>query len=163
MTLTGRQRRHLRALGHELKATLQVGKEGVSDALVGALGQLLTDHELVKVKIGQNAPLERHDAADELARRSKSEVAQVLGNAVLLYRPSDDEPAIALPGNSKKKPDAAAPPSKKQASKAKQKQKAARPPAKAPPGKKKPSPTAGAGAGGRRAPSPAARRPRRTP
>jgi RNA-binding protein len=97
MTLTGRQRRHLRALGHELKATLQVGKEGVTEALVGALGQLLKDHELVKVKIGQNSPVERHAAAGELASHSRSEVAQVLGNAVLLYR-AGDEPVIVLPG-----------------------------------------------------------------
>jgi RNA-binding protein len=95
--LTGKQRRHLRALGHELRPIVQVGKDGIDDGLVAAVDRALEDHELVKVKVGEGANLERHDAADELARRTRSEVAQVLGNIVLLYRAHPDEPEIVLP------------------------------------------------------------------
>jgi RNA-binding protein len=41
--------------------------------------------------------MDRHEAADALAIRTKSDVAQVLGNTVLLYRPDPDEPVIKLP------------------------------------------------------------------
>ena len=95
--LTGKQRRHLRGLGHALEPIVQVGKGGIDDGLVAALDQALVDHELVKVKVGESAGMDRHQAADALAERTQSQVAQVLGNTVLLYRARPDDPEIALP------------------------------------------------------------------
>jgi len=95
--LTGKQRRHLRALGHKLTPVVQVGKDGIDEGLVKAIDQALTDHELIKIKVGENAGLDRQDAAEAIASKTKSEVAQVLGNTVLLYRAHPDEPAIELP------------------------------------------------------------------
>ncbi|MBL0219704.1 MAG: ribosome assembly RNA-binding protein YhbY [Myxococcales bacterium] len=95
--LTGKQRRHLRALGHELKVVVQVGKNGIDPGLVAAVDQALNDHELVKIKVADNADLDRHEAADSIASQTKSEVAQVLGNTVLLYRADPLEPEITLP------------------------------------------------------------------
>jgi RNA-binding protein len=97
MMLTGKQRRHLRALAHELDPIVQVGKGGLDDGLVAAVDRALTDHELVKVKVGEAAGLDRHSAAEQLATRTKAEVAQVIGNIVLLYRADPDEPKITLP------------------------------------------------------------------
>jgi len=96
--LNGKQRRYLRGLGHDLKAIVQVGKGGIDDGLVAAVEQALEDHELVKLKVGEAANLDRHEAADAIARQTHSEVAQVLGNTVLLYRANPDEPTIVLPG-----------------------------------------------------------------
>ncbi|MBA3464068.1 MAG: ribosome assembly RNA-binding protein YhbY [Deltaproteobacteria bacterium] len=95
--LTGKQRRHLRGLGHKLQVIVQVGKGGVDEGVVTAIDQALADHELVKIKVGENAELDRHQAAEELAKQTKSQVAQVLGNTVLLYRAHPDEPTIELP------------------------------------------------------------------
>jgi RNA-binding protein len=95
--LTGKQRRHLRALGHELKPIVQVGKGGIDDGLIAALDQALADHELVKIKIGEHAGLDRNDAANQLAEQTHSEVAQVLGYTVLLYRADPEDPKIVLP------------------------------------------------------------------
>jgi RNA-binding protein len=74
-----------------------VGKDGIDDGLVAAVKQALEDHELVKLKVGESAKLDRHDAAEALAHKTRSEVAQVLGNTVLLYRARAEEPAIVLP------------------------------------------------------------------
>jgi len=87
----------LRGLGHELKPIVQIGKGGIDDGLVAAVAQALEDHELIKLKIGESADVDRHEAADELAKRTHSEVAQVLGYTVLLYRANPDDPAIVLP------------------------------------------------------------------
>ena len=95
--LTGKQRRHLRGLGHDLKPIVQVGKGGVDDGLVAAVAQALEDHELVKIKVGEAAKLDRHDAAEAIAHKTRSEVAQVLGNTVLLYRAHPEDPVIVLP------------------------------------------------------------------
>lgn len=95
--LSGKQRRHLRALGHGLRPIVQVGRDGLDDGLVAAVDRALADHELVKVKLGETAELDRHDAAADLAARTRSEVAQVLGHTVLLYRAHPEEPEIELP------------------------------------------------------------------
>ncbi|CAN5850406.1 ribosome assembly RNA-binding protein YhbY [soil metagenome] len=96
--LTPKQRRHLRALAHALKPLVHVGKGGIDSGLVAAVNQALADHELIKVKVGENTGMERHEAADEIAKQTKSDVAQVLGNIVILYRANPDDPTIELPG-----------------------------------------------------------------
>lgn len=95
--LTGKQRRHLRALAHPLKPLVQVGKGGIDDGLIAAVDQALADHELIKVKVGENAAMDRHEVAEQLAGKTNSQVAQVLGNTVLLYRPDPEDPTIELP------------------------------------------------------------------
>jgi RNA-binding protein len=94
MALTGKQRRHLRGLAHPLRAIVQVGKGGLDEGLVAAVDRALADHELVKVKVGEG---DRHEVATALAEKTKSEVAQVLGNVVVLYRADPEKPKIALP------------------------------------------------------------------
>jgi RNA-binding protein len=95
--LSGKQRRYLRGLGHALKPIIQIGKGGIDEGLVAAVAQALDDHELVKLKLGESANLDRHEAAEQLAHQTHSEVAQVLGYTVLLYRAHPDDPTIVLP------------------------------------------------------------------
>jgi RNA-binding protein len=96
-TVTGKQRRYLRGLGQRLAATLHVGHEGVSEAVVRQADGQLEAHELVKIRVGDNAPQDRHATAEELARRTGADVAQVLGRTALLYRRRAKEPTIVLP------------------------------------------------------------------
>ncbi|HET9551733.1 MAG TPA: YhbY family RNA-binding protein, partial [Anaeromyxobacteraceae bacterium] len=49
---SGPLRKRLRAAGHHLSAIVQVGKEGVTEAVLRQLDQALADHELVKVRVG---------------------------------------------------------------------------------------------------------------
>lgn len=97
MALTGKQRRYLRGLGHSLAPVVTVGKEGFSPTLAAAIDQALLDHELIKVRIGQNAMIDRHLAAERLAGDSGSEAVQVLGSTILLYREHAEAPQIRLP------------------------------------------------------------------
>jgi RNA-binding protein len=95
--LTGRQRRHLRALGHHLQPVVQVGHEGVTEAVVREANQQLETHELIKVRIGESSPQDRHEGAEQLAEKTGAQVAQVLGRTALLYRPRREKPEIVLP------------------------------------------------------------------
>jgi len=98
--LTGKQARSLRALGHHLKVTAMVGKEGITESVCRSVDQVLTAHELVKVKIQENCPTGKTETAQELARRTKSRIAQILGRTFLLYRANQEIPAdkrIQLP------------------------------------------------------------------
>ena len=67
--IRGKQRRHLRALGQRLTATVHVGHDGVTDAVVAHANAVLELHELIKVRIGDNAPQDRHDIAEALAAK----------------------------------------------------------------------------------------------
>ncbi len=96
-SLTGKQRRYLRGLGHHLAAVVHIGHEGVSDALVKQTHDQLEAHELIKVKVGETAPESRHDAAAVLAEKTGAHLAQVLGRTFLLYRRRKEKPAITLP------------------------------------------------------------------
>ena len=95
--LTGKQRRHLRALGHHLTAVVQVGHEGVTDAVARQTDEQLEAHELIKVKVSENAPQDRREAAAQLAEKCSAHLAQVLGRTALLYRRRKEKPEIVLP------------------------------------------------------------------
>ena len=95
--IKGKQRRHLRALGQRLSPVVHVGQEGVTDAVVAHTNTELDLHELIKVRIGDNAPEDRHDVAESLAERTQAHLAQVLGRTALLYRARREEPTIMLP------------------------------------------------------------------
>lgn len=97
MSLTGKQRRHLRALGHALDPVVQVGKLGVTESLVAALDEALTRHELVKVRIGGECDADRFSVSEALSAATTSELAQLLGRTALLYRRHPEKPRITLP------------------------------------------------------------------
>lgn len=94
--LTGKQKRHLRGLGHGLKPVILIGKKEVDQALVAETEAALACHELIKVKVLENCPLDRHEAAEALSEATGSDLAQVLGKTFLLYR-SAEKPVIVLP------------------------------------------------------------------
>jgi len=96
ITLTGKQARILRGLGHALRPAVMLGRQDVTDSVRTALDEALTAHELVKVKLQEGCQLDRHEAAVLLATASGAAVAQVLGKTILLYRPSDKK-LITLP------------------------------------------------------------------
>jgi RNA-binding protein len=95
--LTGKQRRYLRSLGQRLAATLHVGRDGVTGAVVEQTETQLSAHELIKVRVSENAPAARHETADELAALTRADVVRVLGRTALLYRARAQEPTIVLP------------------------------------------------------------------
>lgn len=86
MSLTSKQRAALRAEAHRLAASVHVGHNGVSPALVQSLDDALRTHELVKVQLGRRVQEKAQDAADALAQSTGSEVVQVIGRTATLYR-----------------------------------------------------------------------------
>lgn len=94
--LTGKQRRHLRALANRLPATVRVGKDGVSESLVASVTTELAHRELVKVALNPNAEVTPAAVAKALPGATDSTWVQTLGRTIVLYRPADP-PEIALP------------------------------------------------------------------
>jgi RNA-binding protein len=84
-------------LGHHLDPVVQVGKDGLTEGLVGALDIALTTHELIKIKLGESAGADRRAIGAALAEAAGADLVQVLGRTVLIYRRRVDSPAIELP------------------------------------------------------------------
>lgn len=89
---SGKLRKALRAAGHHLSPVVQIGKEGVTDAVLRQLDEQLGVHELVKVKVGTESPEDRFEVTDRLAGEAGAQVAQVLGRTVLVYRRHPEKP-----------------------------------------------------------------------
>ena len=89
--LSGKEKRALRAQGNQLKTEIWIGKEGISEGTLKALDNSFNTKELVKIKLQENCPLTKEEAADILSRKAQAELVQVIGNTILLYRPLPEE------------------------------------------------------------------------
>ncbi len=96
-TLTGKQARYLRGLGHSLKPLLQVGKAGITKSFMFQVGSALETHELIKVKLIKSAPEDVKEAGAKLSAGVPCQVAQTIGKTLLLYRQRSENPTIVIP------------------------------------------------------------------
>jgi RNA-binding protein len=90
MTITSKERAELRAEAHHLSPLVHVGHQGLTDALRQTLDDALRTHELVKVALTKNAAVDPKDAARQLAEATDSDVVQVIGRTVTVYRHNPD-------------------------------------------------------------------------
>jgi RNA-binding protein len=95
--LTGKQRSFLRALSHPLKPLVQIGHGGLTDAVLTAIDAALQIHELIKVRVTGNDELAVAEIAPEVAKRTRSSIAQIIGKTLVLYRGRKKDPVIVLP------------------------------------------------------------------
>lgn len=96
--LTSKQRAHLRSLAHHLKPIIQVGGDGVSEALLKTVEEAFNTRELLKIKVLEGAPDDTRSTADAVvAALDRVHVAQTIGRTVVLYCPFEEEPEIQLP------------------------------------------------------------------
>ena len=93
---TGASMRGLRALGHGIDPVLAIGKDGLTDGVVEACKAVLLRHELVKVKVLAEAPVDRKEVAEELAQKTSATLAQVLGRTFLLYKRHPTKPRVRI-------------------------------------------------------------------
>jgi RNA-binding protein len=103
MPLTGKQIRHLRGLGHHLDPVVLIGKNGVTEAVVAQLGEALLRHELLKIKLLPECPIDRHEAGGEIAKATSSELVQTLGKTLLFWKRNPQATKVELPKASGKK------------------------------------------------------------
>lgn len=95
--LSGKQRSFLRALAHPLKPVVQIGHGGLTDAVLTAIDGALQTHELIKVRVTGNDELSAAELALEIEQRTRSQVAQVIGKTLVVYRGRKKDPVIVLP------------------------------------------------------------------
>lgn len=85
--MTSKERAALRGQANTLDVLFQVGKGGISDTLTEQTDGALRTRELIKLRVlTETSPLTPREAAEELAVKTGSEVVQVIGGVIVLYR-----------------------------------------------------------------------------
>ena len=89
--MTSKERAELRSQANSLEPLFQIGKGGVTEAVISQLEDVYNTRELVKVKIlPDTCPVTAREAADILAEKSNSDVVQVIGGVIVLYRYNEE-------------------------------------------------------------------------
>ena len=86
LSLSNAQKKFLRKLGHSLSPVVYIGKEGLSETVVAAIDEALDFHELLKIKIVNTDKISKHEAADQVPEVTRSQLVQLIGKTLLIYR-----------------------------------------------------------------------------
>jgi RNA-binding protein len=97
MTLTERQKKHLRKLGHDLHPIVLIGQRGLNPGVVEELKLALEHHELVKLRARVGDRESRDSILADLARLTDSEFVYRIGNVGLFYKKNNKLAKILLP------------------------------------------------------------------
>ena len=84
--LTSKQRARLRAMANTLSDTVLIGKEGLTDAVIAQVEEVLEKHELMKIKILETAMLTPREAQQVLCEELDAEPVQCIGTKVVILR-----------------------------------------------------------------------------
>ena len=89
--LTSKQRAFLRGMANGMDAIFQVGKNGVTPELRDTVYHALEARELIKISVLQNCMDDPKEIARVLAERTGSQVVQVIGKKIVLYKEGKKE------------------------------------------------------------------------
>ena len=95
--ITSKQRAYLRSIAQNITPIFQIGKNGINDNQIEQIINALEARELIKINMLDSTPEDKNEIANELANRTNSDVVQVIGKKITLYRRSTKTPKIELP------------------------------------------------------------------
>ena len=96
--MTTKQRAYLKGLAMTMDPIFQIGKASLTPENTKAIAEALEARELIKISVLQNCMDDPKELAETLAQRTRSEVVQVIGKKIVLYREGkDDKKKIILP------------------------------------------------------------------
>lgn len=104
VTLTGKQKSHLRGLAHSLEPVVQLGRQGLTAAVLREIDGALSAHELIKVKLPKSDEAEPDLLQAMIETELGASCAAHIGRLLVLYRPHPQKPRIVLPSSSTKRP-----------------------------------------------------------
>ncbi len=101
--MTTKQRAYLKGLAMTIDPIYQIGKSSLTPELTEGVSEALEARELIKIAVLKNCMDEPKELANILAERTHSEVVQVIGKKIVLYRESKEKKKIVLPLEKKTK------------------------------------------------------------
>lgn len=103
MNMTSKQRSYLKGLAMTMDPIFQLGKSSLTPENTKAIAEALEARELIKINVLQNCGDDPHEIAQIVAERTRSQVVQVIGKKIVLYKESKEKKKIELPPAGKSK------------------------------------------------------------
>lgn len=95
--MTSKQRSYLKGLAMNIDPIFQVGKSSITPEYTEAITEAFNKKELIKISVLKNCMDDPRSIAEVLADRTGSQVVQVIGKKIVLYKPDKKDPKIKLP------------------------------------------------------------------
>ena len=95
--MTSKQRAYLKSLAMKIDPIMQLGKGSVTPENTVSVDEALAARELIKISVLQNCLEDPREMAQVLAERTRSQVVQVIGKKIVLYKESKNHKRIELP------------------------------------------------------------------
>ena len=95
--MTSKQRAYLKGLAMNIDPILQVGKSSLTPEFTQAVSEAFNNRELVKIAVLKNCFDDPREIAEMVAGRTQSQVVQVIGKKIVLYKENKDNKKIFLP------------------------------------------------------------------
>ena len=89
--MTTKQRAYLKSLAMTMDPIFQIGKNSMTPELTKAVAEALQARELIKISVLKNCADDPRELADMMAERTKSQVVQVIGKKIVLYKEGKDK------------------------------------------------------------------------
>lgn len=89
--MTTKQRAYLKSLAMTMESIFQIGKNSMTPELTGAISEALEARELIKISVLKNCADDPKELASLLAERTRSQVVQVIGKKIVLYKEGKDK------------------------------------------------------------------------
>ena len=95
--MTTKQRAYLKSLASTMDVIVHIGKESLTPQVVASVEEALTARELIKIGVLKNCADDPKTLAQIISERTHSDVVQVIGKKIVLYKPDKKNPKIKLP------------------------------------------------------------------
>jgi len=96
MTLSNKQKKHLKRLAHGLKPVVLLGQNGLTQGVLAEIEIALEHHELTKVKIATDNSEMAQQIIDTIIRETKAITVNKIGHMLVLFRQTEQN-KIDLP------------------------------------------------------------------
>ena len=95
--MTSKQRAYLKSLAMKLDPVINIGKGSVTPELITSVDEAIEKRELIKIGVLKNCLDDPKEMANVIAERTHSEVVQIIGKTIVLYRHNKKDAKIILP------------------------------------------------------------------
>ena len=95
--LNSKQRAYLMKMASSISPIFQIGKSSLTSEIIEAVDAALEKRELIKISVLKNCADDPKELSEMIAERTSSQVVQVIGKKIVLFRVSKKKPVIELP------------------------------------------------------------------
>ncbi len=95
--MTSKQRAYLKSKASVMDPIFQIGKASVTEENIEAIREALEKRELIKLHVLKNCMDDPKEIANVIAEHTHSQVVQVIGKKIVLFKQKRKDSAYTLP------------------------------------------------------------------